>query len=598
VDVPLEIQADAIRWEAGVAEAIGAVEVHLGDDTLVGARATWDGVVLRVEQGEYRRADGVFAFDSAEVRPAAGTASVVTTRIATGGAEIRADRLELAEGKWQAVGATVLPCLCTDGAPPAITLSAARITVIPDRVVILHGGVFRVFGAPILPVPWARLPLDPHRFRVLLPELGWGEDGPSARLAGRGGVGDYFLEGGPAWSLDRGPRAELALTGPPGIARGAIGYDLEAAAVRGVVASRGGIDTPVARVAWDTSWVSDADYLADYAVDYVTRGVSFRESRGVVAVGPGALDAWLPDDGSSGALVRGRLDRRFGDGPTGATPRLVVALEGDVDGGALVPVAEVGVGGRAAAELPWLSLEGRADLAARGGWSDGLAVDGPNAGAVRASTGWGWDDGLAAAPLARGGSWRGLGGVAAGSASIPVWSSVRGGPAVQWWPGVRGEVRTGANVDGADAAARVGPALRASTAWAAGGMDVDVAVMQDGSGWRPTGALDVHLERVQLRVQADPDVQLGNVRWTPGVVEFGAGTARAGALWLTWGDASLALGRLRTGGGVAWDLTGAAFSGADARIGYDDGCFAATLSAHFGPDRPLPELGVAATMRR
>ncbi|MFN7145275.1 MAG: hypothetical protein ACK4YP_15990, partial [Myxococcota bacterium] len=137
--------------------------------------------------------------------------------------------------------------------------------------------------------------------------------------------------------------------------------------------------------------------------------------------------------------------------------------------------------------------------------------------------------------------------------------------------------------------------------------------LQDGAGWRPAAALDLQLPTVSARIQADPGVQAGEVRWMPGAVTLAAGTARTGggggvaggasppapgALWLAWGDAGLALGRLRTGGGVAWDLGAAAFSGADARLGYDDGCVAATVSARFSPDRAVPDVGFAATFRR
>jgi len=84
----------------------------------------------------------------------------------------------------------------------------------------------------------------------------------------------------------------------------------------------------------------------------------------------------------------------------------------------------------------------------------------------------------------------------------------------------------------------------------------------------------------------------------PGPVTLAAGSAHARTLWLGWGDASLALGRFRTGAGLAWNLYAGAYSGADARLGYDDGCASAMLSARFAPDRALPDFGLALTLRK
>jgi len=609
VDGPLEVEAARVEWADGTIVAEGGVEVRVGAHSLSGARATWDGALLVVEEGVYRRHEGTLAFDRAEVHPAEGTAVLVESRVTTGGAAVEAERLVLGEGSWSAEGATVVPCTCADGGPPALGFQARRITVVPDRVVVVHGGAVRVFEVPVLPVPYWRIPLDPRRFRLLFPEVGWGEFGPSASLQGRGGVGSAFVQGGPAWRLDRGFRGEASVTAPGLAAQGAIGWDLLTARVRGAGVARGGATATIAdtdlRAGVDATWLSDTDYLADYAVDYVARGTRWRDSRAVLAVGPSLLDVWLPDDGSVGTLARERLTWELGRGrPASITPRIGVAAVGSVD--EVAPVAEVGVGARAAGGTSWLAAEARADLAGR------LATAGVDAAAVpRALAGWpdaldawgeglgGWGDALARGPLSPwGDGGTGLGGTVAGEAAVPLWTEA--GPLrTQWWPGVRAEARAGwAPGSPAEVGVRAGPSLRASTATRTGGVDLDAALLQDGTGWRPAGSVDVHFARFTLRGQVDPEVQAGEVRWMPGPVTLAAGSAHARGLWLGWGDAALALGRFRTGAGLAWNLDASAYSGADARLGYDDGCASAMLSARFAPDRALPDFGLALTLRK
>ena len=609
MDGPLEVEAARVEWAQGAMVAEGGVEVRFGAHALAGARATWDGTTLVVEDGVYRRPEGTLAFDRAEVHPAEGTAVLVETRVETGGAAIEADRLELGEGMWTAEGATVVPCACTDGGTPALGFRARRITVVPDRVVVVHGGVVQVFEVPLLPVPYWRIPLDPRRFRLLFPEVGWGEYGPSASIQGRGGVGTAFVQGGPAWRLDRGLRGEVAVTAPGLSAQGALGWDALAEQVRGAGVARGGTTSTIAgaavRAGVDAAWLSDADYLADYAVDYVARGTRWRDSRAVLAVGPSTLDVWLPDDGSVGALARERVAWELGRGrAVSVTPRIGVAVVGSVD--EVAPLGELGVGARAAGGTTWFAAEARADVTGRltapgaggagfpgalSGWSDGLGAWGAGLG--------GWGEGLARGPLsAWGDGGTGLGGTIAAEAAVPMWSAV--GPVrIQWWPGMRAEARAGwAPGEVVGAALRAGPAIRASTATRTGGVDVDAALLQDGTGWRPAASVDVHLARISVRGQVDPEVQAGEVRWMPGPLTLAAGTAHAAELWLGWGDAALALGRLRTGAGLAWNLDAVAYSGADARLGYDDGCTAATLTARFAPDRAVPDLGLALTLRK
>ena len=72
----------------------------------------------------------------------------------------------------------------------------------------------------------------------------------------------------------------------------------------------------------------------------------------------------------------------------------------------------------------------------------------------------------------------------------------------------------------------------------------------------------------------------------------GEGEYTGDDLWLAWSDATVAPGRLRVGAGVTWDVGREAFAGASARLGYDDGCVNAWLTAGFAPDRAVPDVGL------
>ena len=200
--------------------------------------------------------------------------------------------------------------------------------------------------------------------------------------------------------------------------------------------------------------------------------------------------------------------------------------------------------------------------------------------------------------------------------AVPLWSSL-GSSRTQWWPGVRAQARAGwapGSESGVNAGMRAGPALRATTSLPSGVIGLDAALLQDGSTWAPAAAVDVSVEALAMRLQAEQHVQAGEVRWRPGPVTLAVGSTHArafqgppsllelapatGDLWLGWADVALALGRLRVGGGLAWDLAGGVASGGDARLGYDDGCASAMVTARFSPDRDLPDFGFAATVRR
>lgn len=570
---PVEIVAEHIAWEAGVATATGGVRITWGDQVLTGRSATVSPTEATVEDGVLVRPDGALTFEAATVRFADGQATLRTVSATTGDATIEADTVSATEGRWVLGGAALSPCRCDDGGPAALTFSAGDLEVRPGDVAIVRGGAARLFGVPVLPVPYARIPLDEDRLRLDVPQVGHGDFGWFAEAKARGGVGAWDLAGGPAWREDRGFRGEVSAAGPVGDrpgeganARGELGWDALAEEVRGVGTTRGGRDR-VARVAWDATVASDPTYADDQGVDYVTRGVGWRESRAVFGMGPLRVDGWLPDDGSEGTLAqaRGRVEVGLGGGaprvgsgvsaPLVVAPRLALATVGDLDG--VAPIGEAG-------------------LELRGSGTAGPVV--ARVAGDAAVAGWaGWEAGA----------------MGAAQVEVPVWTETPGGRKVQWWPGVRAD----AGWADASGVARLGPSLRAQAAWGEVGVGAEGRVAWDGAGWVPDGAIDVSGGAFGLRAQGDREVQAAEARWSPAPLSFGLGGAHADELWLSWGDVTARPGRLLVGTGLAWDLGAGAFTGADARLGYDDGCLAATLFARFAPDRALPDLGASLSFR-
>ncbi|MFZ5477703.1 MAG: hypothetical protein ACOZNI_13090 [Myxococcota bacterium] len=529
----LVLEADRVDWVDGGAAASGNVSVRWGEERVTAARATWRDGVLHVEEGVWTRPDGELTFASADVR--ADDASVVDVRARLGDAGVEARVLQVGD-TWVATDARLETCPCS-----AITFRARSIEVVPDRYAVVRGGTARLFDVPVLPVPYWRVPLNPRRFRLDFPEVAHGEYGWAAAIGGRGGVGDWTISGGPAWRQDRGVRGELGVAGPLSL-RGEGGWDTLDERARGLVVSEGGVAKDV-RAAWDVEVASDPDYVEDFAVDYVARGVAWRESRGVFATEAFRADAWWADDGSVSDNVRMRLRPELGRTRAVAiAPRLewaAIARDGD-----MTPVGRVGVDARATAKL--------ADVAA----DAAIGTDGEI--------------------VAR----------AAGRAELPFWSEA-GALRVQWWPGARAE----ASASGEWFA---GPSVRAQAAFLGG----EAALGWTEAGWRPEVAVEVLGDVVSARVQADPKVQAASLTASLGGVTAVAGSARAASLWLGWGDATVRIGRLVSGGGLAWDVLAGAYAGASTRVGYDDGCVAATLTGAFAPDREVPDVGVAVRLLR
>lgn len=516
-------------------------------------------------------------FDSATLAGAPGarwlaaepwSVSATAVDLAVGAGELQAGAAttSAADPRWQVQDATWTPCACTDGGPPALTLTARSATLTPE-VVVVHGGVVRVFGLPVVPLPPARLPLDPDRFRLLLPELGYGAPGLSAALRGQGGVAGWRVTGGPAWRQDRGLRAELAATGPApgsgalgGEAGGALGWDAATGTVRGAASSTAGVVVDAGarslRAAWDAAWQSDADYAADYGTDWIRRGAPRTEQRAVLALGPARLALHGADATDAPVeAVEARVRREWGGPGAAWAPRVAFGGVG-LGWQTLGPLGEVGMDARASGTRGALHAELAGDAAAQ-----------------------------ATAAGAR------VGAAGRGALELPMWTG-----RLQLWPGVTAEGH-GAS----DAAARgfVGAGTRADVVSGDWLLSASAHAGTDERGL--TGRAEADLDGpVHLTLRAGRRQQAGTLGLTTHAMSWTLGGAHrtADGQWLGWGQADLHVGRLRLGGGVSTPIGVPAAWSARGLVGYDDGCTRLLVSAAMAPDRPLPDMGLTLTVRR
>ncbi len=537
-------------------------------------------------------------FDTATLTPAPSVEwAGLSTSAGTG--QLTADSATSSAAGLSAEGLRYAPCTCDDGRPTALTLSAKSAEIGHDAdgnaiFVLVRGGTVRLFDVPVLPLPHVRVPLDPDRFHLLIPEVGYGTPGLSASMRGQIGFDGWRVTGGPAWRQDRGGRLELDAKGPaPGVDQlggsgsGAVGYDPITGTVRGAVTSRGGVvasggaapggdrpgsGAPDLRLAWDADWTSDTAYAEDYGSDWVSRGLPRQEQRAVLGFGPArlSLDRATSLSSPEGALTRpieqieARVRKEVGSGATAIALRAAVGGWG-VDAADLAPLGELG-------------------LDARGAWSGGpLRFSGAVDGAARGTTG------------------EGLVGLGRGSASaeLPMWTG-----RLQLWPGVVSAGHATARPDGVlgqvDGNAFVGAGTRADMVvgdWLFTGSG---HVGQDEQGWTGRATLDLD-GPVHLALRAGRRQQGGEIGLLtqPVSVSVGGLHRTADDQLIAWGSADLHLSRFRVGGSLSTPLgTGSPMWSSRLLAGYDDGCTRLLVTAALSPDRDFPDLGLRAEVRR
>jgi hypothetical protein len=201
-----------------------------------------------------------------------------------------------ADGTWRAHDVLASPCDCPPNRAPW-AVSARRMQLDPDTArATFFGGALRVGNVPVLPVPAGAIPLDKRHGGILPPELGFSPDGLEVGLPVRlvpGRDAQIVLE--PILREERGFRlasaANLPLSGSGSLdVAGAGGWDAQEAAFRGMANAEGGWSRNGMRLASDATVVSDLDYVHDYQADYLSRQLSFEETRAVAGFGPLRLD--------------------------------------------------------------------------------------------------------------------------------------------------------------------------------------------------------------------------------------------------------------------------------------------------------------------
>ncbi len=559
------LTADALTWEGGRFRADGHVTVTMGAERLLAESASGTPDQLDLVRGRWERADGALTFEAATVRVAALGASLTTARVERAGATLAAERIVVVDGSRDLVATTALlePCHCADGGRPALSFRARRLTLLDTQTALIEGGTVRVFDVPVLPVPWWREPLDPRRFRLEVPELGYGSTGWSARWHGRVGVGESRIEFGPAWREDRGGRLELSVAGPARL-EGEVGWDALASQVRGAVATSGGASPGPARLAWDATLQSDPAYAEDLAPAFVDRGVLWQDRRALAAFGPLRATGWLPSDDSAGTVAELSLRPEWRSGGFAAAPRLTLGARRPLDASpALAPALRAGADARASATLDLFHGELLADVA-----FDPL--------------------GGGTAP-----AWGGL-----GRAELPLWAEFAGGRA-QLFVGGRAGWTEGDPLDlvavpqGPDGA---GPSVRATAAVGALVLSGEAAALYDGA-WGPLVSAQASNDTLAARAELSDEQALLALR-TRGIWSVEAGAMTSADTALGWGDVTWHPGRFVIGGGVTQGFAADAEPNGVARVGYDDGCSSLLVSAGFSPDRELPDVGLKLQLRK
>ena len=578
----LALQAERIAVEDGIAIGEGSVRGALLGGELRAERFALreDGGGAVIERGCWRGPQGYLCFE----------------------------RLELdADGRLRLDGARVSLCGC-EGARQPWELQAWRVRVDPERSAVFAGGLLRVAGCPVLPLPAGALPLGRRRSGLLAPVLGWTADGLE--------VGEpLFLAFTPAldltvtptWRQERGARLDgelrWALPGGGGWLDAAGGWDEAEGGWRGLVEGRHGHADRALRDAWEGSLASDPDYLDDFGAEFAARQVGFHEERGLVGIGPLRLehDVFQAEDEALQRLAGLVLQRAARDGwPLSPGARLDLELGGWGRGpGAL--------------DRTWLALRGDAEL--RGGRRLGVLEAGLQAsgsglllqelepGAARADALRG--SGQAAAetrlelPL-----WADRGvlrhlfrpGLAAGTAwASPEDTQAEPGPRIEalpaWWVGPSLGSRW-------LSAAGVPLELRAELPWSAEGLAPSAEARwrrgawwgraQSSLRWRPGSDPEAGLLFVEAGRSGEALSASAGVLGLQGAAEQGQLAARL-AWRLHWGkDAWEPRGRLRLSLADGHPVEGQA----GLRFASRCGCLGIEVLGTWAEDRALPELGL------
>ncbi|MBN1336599.1 MAG: LPS-assembly protein LptD [Deltaproteobacteria bacterium] len=299
----------------------------------------------------------------------------VHTRL--GASDLTADRfrLDLTGGSLVLEGASFSPCVCPDGRPEPWSLSARRVHLTLGRRATFRGGLVRVRGCPVLPVPVGAIPLGPRRSGPRVPELAWTPDGPEiGEPVGLVLSKDVDLTIEPIWRRGRGFRlsteTRAALSDQGGLVLGGEGgWDARVGKLRGAARGQLSWARDGVRAAGEGEWISDASWPRDFGGDFLGRQLPFREIRAVAGVGSARLehDGFQDPSGTEQRLVALVLSRPA-DGPTplASWQQLSLAAVGQGDAPNEVDAIRAGAGAGVVAgrRIGFLETEAEAGIEA------------------------------------------------------------------------------------------------------------------------------------------------------------------------------------------------------------------------------------------
>lgn len=579
------LSADRLELDDGVVTGEGHVTLELGQQRASGARFRYDlerGVVL-LESGSWTRPEGTLSFAAAEIDLGQGQGVVLDGRYQgrDGRLAVEGERLAwLGEGELAGEGVRLTTCACDR---PPWEVEAREVRVRLDDVAYFKGGWISICEVRLIPVPLGSVPLAERRSGLLVPRLGYGEDG---LLLGA----PVYLTLGPAADLtltpelrsERGARAlaelRYALPREQGGALGlAGGWDWRTEAARGALRlshrqAEGRLRLGAEALVW-----SDPAYGADYGDSLLSRRAPWTEALLHAAYGPLRLESDTFQD-----------DLPLGQRPMGA----VVSTAGPLGPLALLAEGRLDAFGDAPDAGSLADPEARARARARlsGGRELGvLRVEG--ALEARATS---WLDG---APWGEGRGGLGL--------ALPLWAPRPGGVLI---------LEPGLGLEGALALGE--PDLRRPDdalppPWALGpalsfrrvglsGVPVSgwVELPWTEEGLDPRGALRLGVGHWEARAQAALALSEGQIAWDDGRLRAAVGAAVAGSLAQARGELAADLpGRLAllrpSWRGLVDVAEGALLSQTlGLRLGPACDCLELEASATFSEDRALPELGL------
>lgn len=592
------ISADEVVVQDGVVSGRGAVHAVLGEEELWAEsfRLDLDSGLLQVEQGSWRRPAGEARFSSAQLRlrlgqeAGGGQGAVVEGTILDGsvrgeGVVLEGQRLRWRpDGALEGEGLRLTTCGC---ARPTWEVQARRAVVVPGDWLSFRGGLVRVLGLPVLPVPAGRLALGERVSGLLPPRVGAGQDG--------------LVLAQPAW-LALGPHADLALEPELRTARGARlladgrwahpggegqvrlvgGRDWQEDAWRGAGSLVEGLSSGPWRLGGDVRLEGDRDYLADYGDAFLSRSRPWGESLLVAGWGPVRLEHdGLQSLGTAGpqgqrpvGLVVERAGVRLGPLAVAGLARMDLVGEGSdpwqVDAGA-EPRWEVGLGAEAGRDLGLVRLEARADARTL---AYGEAA--PWGGASATVAGW-----------------------------LPAWSELPGARLVgEWGLQAQAAVEEGTRFDRlpwdeAPPAWSLGPTVTGRLLTAAGvPLSGAAALPRTPEGWAPEAWLRADLAPWSLRAGTRLGAHEARVDYDDGGLALGAAAVAAEDLLQSRLQGSVglpgALRGLRPGYAALLDVTGGRALAHGPRLAYDSpcGCLSLAASAAWAQDRTSPDLGL------